>query len=295
MKKENNLTFNIVRACFCIVTLGLSVLFVNFAIKNPGVPSIKFYIAAGFFGFIGLIILISYPFDIIQAKIEAKILKYGVDKKGKIISAKFILISGALPNVSKRETEYNNKPLCETGEYRIKIAFENEMGKEIKKVALFSPLLNKYQLSYLIEKGQVNIKVYKNKFAFTQEMFDLEIKDMPQDQKVINLKDNKIVIKTGIYFTKSRKLTNAHAASTKEYNLFVKKESSITKGDTTGIHYYCKVKFYANVNGENKYYIKHLSLRDFSRIQANQHDKLPLPLLISDNKAYIDFDRLPII
>ena len=35
------------------------------------------------------------------------------------------------------------------------------MGKEIKKVALFSPLLNKYQLSYLIEKGQVNIKVYK--------------------------------------------------------------------------------------------------------------------------------------
>ena len=295
MKKEKNLTFNIVRACFCIIPLGLAFMFIYFAIKNPGIPSIKFYIFAGFLGFIGLLTLISYPVEIIQSKIEAKILECGVDKKGKIVSAKFILGSGSYPAVSKNEQEYNNKPICETGQYRIKIAFENENGKRIQKTALFSPLLNKHQLSYLVEKGCVNIKVYKNKFAFTQEMFDLEIKDMPQDLKVINMRNNQIVIKTGIYFKKSKKLKNAYASNTNEYNLYANRERHITKGDMSDIHYTCKVKYYANINGEKQYFIKYLNLRDFSRIQANQKDNLPLPLLIQDNKAYIDFDALPII
>lgn len=296
MKKEKNLTFNIVRACFCIIPLGLAFMFIYFAIKNPGIPSIKFYIFAGFLGFIGLLTLINYPVEIVQLKIEAKILECGVDKKGKIVSAKFILGSGSYPTVSKNEQEYNNKPICETGQYRIKIAFENENGKRIQKTALFSPLLNKYQLSYLAEKSNINIKVYKNKFVFTQDMFDLEIKDMPQEQKVINLKNDKIIIKTGIHFKKSKKLENAQTSNTSDYGLYAKRKSSPNNVAQVGEgSYICKVKYFANINGEKECFINYLNLRDFSRIQANQRDNLPLPLLIQDNKAYIDFDALPII
>lgn len=294
MKKEkkSTLTTDIISICFFVIPFGLALMFIYFARKNPGVPSIKFIIFASFFGFLALITFLGFIISIIQTKMENKTLEYGVPAKAKIVSAKFMLGSGFCPDVSKNEQEYNNKPICETGKYRIKIAYTNENGKEIQKVALFSPYLDRYQLSYLVEKESINIVVYKNRFAFTQEMFDAEIAQMPQEQKVINLKNDKIIIKTGIYFKKSKKLENAYASNTNEYNLFAR---HITKGDRSDVYYTCKVKYYANINGEKQYFIKYLNLRDFSRIQANQKDNLPLPLLIQDNKAYIDFDKLPII
>ena len=297
MKKEKNLTFNIVRVCFCIIPLGLSLMFIYFAIKNHGISSIKFYIAAGFLGFIGLLTLISYPVEIIQTKMENKTLEYGVPAKAKIVSAKFMLGSGFYPDVSKNEQEYNNKPICETGKYRIKIAFENENGKRIQKTALFLPLLNKYQLSYLVEKESINIVVYKNRFAFTQEMFDAEIAQMPQDQKVLTLKNDKITIKTGIYLKRTKKLENAIESSTKEYSLYAQRKTSPNNAAQIGegAYYICKVKYYANVDGERKFGINYIGLREFSRIQANQQANLPLPLLIKDNKMYIDYDNLLII
>ncbi|MBQ7351287.1 MAG: hypothetical protein IJW59_00250 [Clostridia bacterium] len=296
MKKETNLTFNIVRVCFCIIPLGLSLMFIYFAIKNPGIPSIKFYIFAGIFGLVGIFTLASYFFDIIQSKTEKKILECGVDRKGKIICAKFTLGHISYPNVSKKEEKYNYKPICENGQYIIKIAFESDDGKEIQKTAFPSPLLNKQQLSYLVEKGNLNIKVYKNKFALTQEMLDSELENMPQDQKIINLANNKIFINTGIYFKKSKKLKNALSSNTSEYDLYAKRKSSPNNvAQTGGGAYICKVKYYTNINGKNEFFINYLNIRDFSRIQANQNENLPLPLLIQDNKVYIDFNNLPII
>lgn len=288
MKKEKKSTLitDIISICFFVIPFGLALMFIYFAIKNPGVPSIKFIIFASFFGFLALITFLGFIISIIQTKMENKTLEYGVPAKAKIVSAKFMLGSGFYPAVSKNEQEYNNKPICETGKYRIKIAYTNENGKEIQKVALFSPYLDRYQLSYLVEKGSINIVVYKNRFAFTQEMFDAEIAQMPQDQKVLTLKNDKITIKTGIYLKRTKKLENAIESSTKEYSLYAQTGEGA---------YICKVKYYANVDGERKFGINYIGLREFSRIQANQQANLPLPLLIKDNKMYIDYDNLLII
>lgn len=296
MKKEKNLTYKIVVGCFATIPLSLTILFTILAINNPGTSSIKFIVMACFLGVISIAIYIGLIAGIILSKIEKKVLQNGFDAEGRIVSAKFILGGASYPDVfSRNEEEYNNKPICENGRYRIKIAFENKNGKNIQKTAL-SPFLNKYQLSYLVEKGNINIKVYKNKFAFTQEMLETEIEKMPQDQKVLKLKNDKVKIKTGLYFAKSKTTTNCNVASTNEYNLYVKKRSSINNVAQVGDDsYICFVKYYAVINGERKYFIKYLNIRDFSRVQANQKENLPLPILIKDNNAYIDFDNLPIV
>ena len=122
-----------------------------------------------------------------------------------------------------------------------------------------------------------------------------KIEQMPQEPKVINLKNDKIIIRTGIYFKKSKKFKNAYTSSIKEYSLFANRERHPARGEMSNIYYTCKVKYYANINGEKQYFVNYLNLRDFSRIQANQKENLPLPILIQGNKAYIDFDALPII
>ena len=298
MKKEkkSTLTTDIISICFFVIPFGLALMFIYFAIKNPGVPSIKFIIFAIFFGFLALITFLGFIISIIQTKMENKTLEYGVPAKAKIVSAKFMLGRGFYPDVRTTEEEYNNKPICDVGSYRIKIAYTNENGKEIQKVALFSPYLDRYQLSYLVEKGSINIVVYKNRFAFTQEMFDAEIAQMPQDQKVLTLKNDQITIKTGIYLKRTKKLENAIESSTKEYSLYAKRKNLTNRSAGVGDSaYICKVKYYANVDGERKFGINYIGLREFSRIQANQQANLPLPLLIKDNKMYIDYDNLLII
>lgn len=296
MKKEKNLTYKIVMGCFATIPLALTILFTVLAINNPGTPAIKFIIMASFLGVISIAIYIGLIAGIIQSKIEKEVLENGLDSKGRIVSAKLVLSSSSYPVVSKNEEEYNNKPICFYGQYRIKLAFTNQNGKEIQKTSYLSPLLNKFELSYLVEKNNINIKTYKNNFVFTQEMFDFEIENMPQDQKVLKLKNDKVQIKTGLYFAKSKKLTNLIVSSTSEYNLYVKKKSSINNVAQVGEGaYICSVKYYAIVDGGRKYFVKYLNTRDFSRVQANQKENLPLPILIINNNAYIDFDKLPIV
>ena len=38
-----------------------------------------------------------------------------------------------------------------------------------------------------------------------------------------------------------------------------------------------------------------MNVRDFSRIQANQKVNLPLPIILHEDNAYIDYDKLPIV
>lgn len=295
MKKEKNLTFKIVMGCFVIIPLALIVLFIVLAINNPGTSAIKFIVMACFLGAISIAIYIGLIVGLFLSIIEKEILKKGYYTKGRIVSAKLVLSGTSYPMVSSRyEEEYNNKSVCFSGQYRIKVAFTNQNGKRIQKVAYLSPLLNKYELSYLVENESLVIKAYNNNYAFTHEMFNSIIETMPTNQKVLKLKNDKIKIKTGLFFAKSKNITNT--SSTSEYNLYVKKKSSINNVAQVGeASYICTIKYYAIINGERKYFVKYLNVRDFSRIQANQKENLPLPILIKNDNAYIDFDNLPIV
>ncbi len=295
-KKESSLISNVVLAGFAIVPLILAIVFVVLAIKNPGMASIKFIVMAVIFGVIGIAIEIAIVSGIIFSVIENKILKNGADAKGRIVSAKLVISKANYPCEQKgKDVEYNNKPICFEGDYRITVEFSGSNGKLIRKTSFLSPFLDKYQLSYLADK-EIDIKVYGNNYALTEEMLKPQLVSMPQDQEVISINNEFIKIKTGIYFKKSKDSVDVVKDSTNSYSLFVKKRSSINNPAKTGESGYTyKVKYDVKINNEKKYFVEFLNSRDFSRVQAVQKENKPLPLLIAKERADIDYDKLPIV
>ncbi len=304
MKKDNK-TATIVFLCLGTVLLAVCAVFVNLGIKNPGLPSVKFYIFAGFTGLIGALFIISLIAEAILSKIEKVVLEKGTYVKAKVVSAKLILVGGSKPAVSlvshntpygERDTEYNNNPPCENASYKVYVELLNLQGKKIKKCLPGS--FNNAQLSYFVYEGSVPLKIYKNFIAFSEGYEESLETKVPLDIEILSFKNDKIKIENSllhaIAIKRSKKSPQAYKTKIADYNLFAVGYKSRSDGNSSP-RYYGMVKFYFEAGGEKKYRIVDLSITNFSRVQLLQNQGKQLPVLIINNQAYIDFDELPIL
>ena len=304
MKKDNKVA-TIVFLSLGTVLLAVCAVFVNLGIKNPGLPSVKFYIFAGFTGLIGLLFIMGLIAEFVSEKIEKVVLEKGISVKAKVVSAKLILVGGTTPNVRRisyntpygeRDTEYNNQPVCENASYHVYVELVNGEGKKIKKI--LPGTFKNTEVSYLANIDSVPLKVYKNHIAFPEGYRESLEKDVPLDIEILSFKNNKIEIKNEILHSlaikRSKKSPQAFKTKIADYNLYAVGYKS--KGDIdTSNRYYGMVKFYYTVGGEKKYRIVDLNITNFSRVQLLQQQGKQLPVLIINNKVYIDFDELPIL
>ena len=303
MKKNNSLTYKIVMSCFALIPLALTILFVVLAINNPGSASIKYIIMASFLGIISIAICIGVFYGLVLSKIEEIVLCKGKMISAEISGAELVFATYVCPNISQNCIfyDYNNKPSLADTKYRISFKFLNGNGKKIQKTAFLSPYVTKQELSYLVEKGNIKIMNYKNHIAFTQEMLNNELKDLPLNQNIITKDNEKVKIKFGMHslsLLKTKKTINTVKSKTKKYNLSVRKKRHVRIDygtESAQTNYLCRVSFSVKINNNESEFTKNMSVRDFSRIQQLQNEGNSLPLLIKNKQAYIDFNNLPIV
>lgn len=303
MKNEKNLTLKIIMSCFALIPLGLTILFVVLAINNPGSTSIKYIIMASFLGVISIAVYIGIFSGLILSKIEEIVLHKGKRIFAEISSAELVFATYVCPNISPNciFIEYNDKPSLADTKYRISFKFLSSNGKKIHKTAFLSPYVTKQELSFLVAKGNIEIMNYKNHIAFTQEMLNNELKDMPLNQNIITKDNEKVKIKFGMHslsLLKTKKIINGVKSETKNYKLSIRKKRHIRidyGSESAQTNYLCCVSYNVNINNTEREFTKYMSIRDFSRIQQLQNEGKSLPVLIKNQQAYIGFDSLPIV
>lgn len=281
-KKHNNLIVYILGIIpFILLAVFLYLTFTTS--KSLGEGKIFFIVVSILMAIIclGIIgVIIASP---IIKKIEQNIENNGYMGKAKVVKATMKASSEFHPHAPSFEmTDYNNQTVCTTAQYEIALEFKNDKGKIIRRK--HSQFLNRLELSYLVNKGDIDVKIFGNHCILKEEIPALaEYKD------ILTLESH-ITIQNGLYLLFNRR-TKKQGKNIKveDYSLKIKKGYSENASSSSRTRYYICYKY------NNEEYIKLLDIRTFSRIQILQKLQKSLPIIINQNSCDIDYNKLPIL
>jgi len=152
-----------------------------------------FFIGASIlFGMISaalLLLVILHPF---YAKMERELEQFGRPEKAKIVKVKLLHYNFVSPRHDDRDKfEYNHEELCGVGTYNIVLEFVNRDGKKIRRTQYET--LTAPEVTALVKKGELDVKVYKNNCKLIEE-----IPAATFDKDILPLNSNEVKITTGI-------------------------------------------------------------------------------------------------
>lgn len=230
------------------------------------------------FAIIGVLIL-----SPIVKKIESNIENNGYMGKAQVVKATIKGSSEFHPYAPSFEmTDYNNQSICTTAQYEIVLEFKNDKGKTIRRK--HNQFLNRLELSYLINKGDIDVKIFGNSCILKEEIPALaEYKD------ILTL-ESEITIKNGLYllFNKGTKKQGENI-NVDDYSLKIKKGYGENASSNSRTRCYIWYKY------NNEEHVKLLDIRTFSRIQILQKLGQPLPIIVNQNGCDINYNKLPIL
>ena len=153
---------------------------------------IFFIVSAILFGMVSvslLLLVILHPFYV---KMEKELEQFGRPEKAKIVKVKLLHCNFISPRHNDRDKfEYNHEEICGAGIYNIVLEFVNRDGKKIRRSQI--ERLTAPEVTALVKKGELDVKVYKNNCKLVEE-----IPTATFDKDILPLNSKEVKITTGL-------------------------------------------------------------------------------------------------